>query len=241
MFNLGSFLEGPSYAVLNEIFAQFRGDEGYARPTRFDVLLLPPNGGGSSPGNINVFHQQLQQFASDGTVRNTGIKCKSIQFPGRTLDVQEDTNIYGPVRSIVNGYSYGDVSASFYCSSDLKEKRLFETWQRLAYNPQTWAMGYYKDYVGEIRIHQLDENDNMRYGVALTECFPKDIQSQQLDASTTNSVTEITVTFSYRYWKSLKDEANLPKPLGNSIQETLENVVERQVSAAIPSVLRKLF
>ena len=39
MFNLGSFLEGPSYAVLNEIFAQFRGDEGYARPTRFDVLV----------------------------------------------------------------------------------------------------------------------------------------------------------------------------------------------------------
>ena len=42
-------------------------------------------------------------------------------------------------------------------------------------------MGYYKDYVGEIRIHQLDENDNMRYGIGLTECFPKDIQSQQLD------------------------------------------------------------
>ena len=59
--------------------------------------------------------------------------------------------------------------------------------------------------------------------------------------NTTNSIQEITVTFSYRYWKSLKDETNLPKPLGNSIQETLENVVERQVSAQYQVFLRKLF
>ena len=30
----------------------------------------------------------------------------------------------------------------------MREKKYFETWQRLAFNPQTWAIGYYNDYVG---------------------------------------------------------------------------------------------
>ena len=36
-------------------------------------------------------------------------------------------------------------------------EKVFETWQRLAYNPQTFAMGYYDDYVGTIQIYQLDQ------------------------------------------------------------------------------------
>ena len=44
----------------------------------------------------------------------------------------------------------------------MKEKKLFETWQRLAYNPQTWSMGYYDDYVGSLDIYQLDEQDKRR-------------------------------------------------------------------------------
>ena len=41
----------------------------------------------------------------------------------------------------------------------MREKLFFETWQRLAFDPQTWALGYYDDYVGSIQIYQLDETD----------------------------------------------------------------------------------
>ena len=124
----------------------------------------------------------------------------------------------------------------------MKEKRFFETWQRLAYNPQTWAMQYYGDYVGSIQIFQLDETDTTKYGVELVEVFPKTIAAQSLDYST-NAIQTVSVTFSYRYWKDLKDEANLPTPLvplGERVLDAVLNTVENKITSAIPKVLRKL-
>ena len=48
------------------------------------------------------------------------------------------------------------------------------------------------------------------------------------------------VTFAYRYWKSLADEANLPKPLGDRVRDVLGDTVERQILSRIPKVLSKL-
>ena len=42
-------------------------------------------------------------------------------------------------------------------SSDYERKIIFETWQRLIYNPQTWSMGYYDEYSGGLQIFQLDQ------------------------------------------------------------------------------------
>ena len=147
-FNLGSFLEGTAFGVLNEVFAEFRSDDGFARPNRYEVFFFPP----VSRSQTNIFAKIMGESVADQTARKTALRCESFSFPGRNLDTAEDTNIYGPVRNIVQGYSYGDVTAEFQCSSDMKEKRFFETWQRLAYNPQTWSMQYYNDYVGSIKL-----------------------------------------------------------------------------------------
>ena len=64
----------------------------------------------------------------------------------------------------------------------MKEKQLFESWQRLSYNPQTWSIGYYDDYVGSVQIYQLDERgDQEDSGIELIEAFPKAIAEQTLD------------------------------------------------------------
>jgi len=122
----------------------------------------------------------MGEFLGDGTVRATGLRCENISLPGRNLDTTPDSNVYGPEREIVSGYSFGYISATFQCSTDMKEKKYIETWQRLAFNPQTWSLGYYDDYVGSIDIHQLGERDNKRYGVHLVECFPKPISAHYL-------------------------------------------------------------
>ena len=232
---LGSFAKGEqTYSNIEKMFAEIRGD-GFARPNRFEALFFPPTGRTS----INPFQEVINRYASnaDGTLRTVQIKCQSIQFPGRTVDVKEDTNIYGPTRSVVTGYSYGDVSATFLCSNDMKEKLFFEVWQRLSFNPQTWAMGYYNNYVGTIQINQLDQDDQRQYGVALMDCFPKDIGSQELNQSTRNAISTITVTFSYRYWKSMIDEESLPKPIDNRTDLGASRVNE----ANVPSIFQRLF
>ena len=241
-FNLGKVLEGTAYGVLNEILAEFRSDDGYALPSRYEVVLLPPQGTRGKPQGAlsNIFAKVMQENTGEGTTRKTGLQCESISFPGRNIDTAPDTNIYGPTREIAQGYSYADITGVFRCSSDMREKTFFETWQRLAYNPQTWAMGYYDDYTGALEIHQLDQKDKRRYGVQLIECFPKTIAEQSLTATQASDVQKISVTFSYRYWKSLTDEADLPIPLRQRIEEVVVNSAERQIRAAIPRVLSRL-
>ena len=239
-FNLGKMVEGPSYAILNEILGEFRTNDGFARPSRYEILLLPPTGARGTASNggdvTNIFTKIMGQNNGDGTVRTTSLRCEAISFPGRNLDTTPDPNHYGPTREVVNGYSYAPISATFQCSSDMKEKKYFETWQRLAYNPQTWSMGYYNDYVGTVQIYQLDEQDKRRYGVELVEAFPKTIAAQALDYSSTNQIHKIGVDFVYRYWKNLTDEADLPKPLQDRIANILVNTVERRIVSNLPKV-----
>ena len=241
-FNLGKVLEGTAYGVLNEILAEFRSDDGYALPSRYEVVLLPPQGTRGKPKGAlgNIFAKVMQENTGEGTTRKTGLQCESIEFPGRNLDTNPDTNIYGPTREIVQGYSYAEITAVFRCSSDMREKTFFETWQRLAYNPTTWSMGYYDDYSGGLQIFQLDQKDKRRYGVQLIECFPKNIAAQSLSSAQATDVQKISVTFSYRYWKNLTDEADLPIPLRDRIEEVVVNSAERQIRAAIPRVLSRL-
>ena len=241
-FNLGRLLEGTAYGVINEILAEFHSDDGFALPSRYEVVMLPPQGTRGKPKGAlnNVFSQVMQENTGEGITRKVGLQCEAVEFPGRNLDTAPDTNIYGPSREIVQGYSYAEITATFRMSADYKEKKFFETWQRLAYNPQTWAMGYYNEYTGGMQIFSLDQNDRRRYGVELIECFPKTVAAQVLAAPQATDVQKLAVTFSYRYWKNLTDEADLPKPLRDRIEEVVINSAERQIRAAIPRVLSRL-
>ena len=159
----------------------------------------------------------------EGISRKTALRCQSIEFPGRDLDTSTDTNIYGPTREIVQGFSFGQITGTFICGSEMREKLFFENWQRLAYNPETWTMEYYNDYVGNIKIFQLDEQDRRRYGVNLGECVPKPIAAQPIAYGSVNQVQTVQVSFSYRYWEQMGDEGtSAGKPI---IQRILERVI----------------
>ena len=41
-WNLGSFVEATAFAALDEVFATFRGDDGFARPSRYEAYFFPP-------------------------------------------------------------------------------------------------------------------------------------------------------------------------------------------------------
>ena len=241
-FNLGRLVEGPAYAILNEVLGEFRSDDGMALPSRYEVVLHPPTGtrGTGQGDTTNIFSKIMGENQGDGTVRKTSLRVSQIGFPGKAQDTTPDTNIYGPVRNIATGYTFGDLSSVIQCSNDMREKNFIDTWQRLAYNPQTWSMGYYNDYVGSMDIYLLDTNDRRRYGVQLVECFPSNIGEQGLDYTPAGDIMTLSVTWSYRYWKNLTDEADLPKPLQDRIIEILSNTVERRIQSQIPKVLSRL-
>ena len=231
----GNAVTGAAFGVLNELLGLIRSADGIAKSARYEVLFFPPSGGSQNP-----FASVINQMRGDGTAREVSLKCEQISMPGRNIDTAPDTNIYGPEREIAQGWSFADIDATFQLSSDQKEKNFFDTWQRLSFNPDTWSMGYYDDYTGGIQIFQLDQEDKRRYGVELVECFPKAVTEQSLSATQATDVQKISVSFSYRYWKNLTDEAELPKPLLDRIEEVVVNSAERQIRAAIPRVLSRL-
>ena len=156
------------------------------------------------------------------------------------MDSTPDTNIYGPEREIVTGYSFGDINATFQCSSDMREKKYWETWQRLTYNPKTFDIGYYNDYVGTVDIHTLDEQENRRYGCRLIEAWPKTIGPQQLAYNDNNTYQTVEITIAYRYWINLTDESSEPRSIGSRIAERAVDTVTRRITSQIPSVIRRL-
>jgi len=240
MADLKDFIEATAALTINEILAPFRDGEGVAKPSGYEVLFFPPVGASQTPSNVNTFFRQMFKNITDGDQREVSMQCNKIEFPGRNLDSEPDTNIYGPTREIVNGFSFAAITASFYQSNNYKEKQFFETWQRLCYDPNTFAMGYYDEYVGKIQIYSLDNDGLRRYGVELIECFPKTIAAQQLDALPSTVAQTCDVTFEYRYWKNLTDERDLPQRINDSIRTVLANQVERELIKNIPKVLRKL-
>ena len=74
----------------------------------------------------------------------------------------------------------------------------------------------------------------------MVECFPKTIAAQPIAYAAVNEIQKVSVTFAYRYWKDLVDEADLPKPLTQRVAEAVLNTVESNIVSQIPKVLRKL-
>ena len=238
----GPLLEGTAYGVLNEILSEFRSGDGYARPSRYEILIQPPNGfSGEGRSELkNIWALIMGQNVADSTVRRTSLRCSQISFPGRTLETTEDRNIAGPSRQMVQGFSFAEMQAQFQLSTDLREKTFFETWQRLAFDPITFDIGYYNSYIGNIQIYQLDEQDRRQYGVELVECFPKSLEPVSLDYAAANTISTVGISFAYRYWKNLTDEGDLPRPLGERIGDLIVNNIERNFRANIPKVLSRL-
>ena len=240
LFNTNGLTDALAYGSLSAILGLGNSTKGMSRNSLYEVTLYPPPGSRGSRGNTtNVFSKIMGDLLGDGTVRATGLRCESISLPGRNMDSTPDTNIYGPEREIVTGYSFGDINATFQCSSDMREKKYWETWQRLTYNPKTFDIGYYKDYVGTVDIHTLDEQERRRYGCRLVEAWPKSIGPQTLGYGDGTYQT-VEITIAYRYWINLTDESSEPRSLGSRIAERAVNTVTRRITSQIPAVIRRL-
>ena len=55
-----SLLDGFAYGVLNEILATFRSQDGYARPTKYEVIITPPTGYRGTGGTDKVWFYNME-------------------------------------------------------------------------------------------------------------------------------------------------------------------------------------
>jgi len=194
------FTEATSGNSIENILSSFRRNEGYAQPNKYEVLIFPPAKPAS--GNQNPSKRFISQVLGDA--QEISLRCETVTLPGRNLSSTPDTNVHGPLREVVNNVNFADsITMVFQASADLRERVFFEKWQYTAFNPDTWNVGYYSDYIGTINIYLLDKNNKRKYGLRLEECFPKSIAQTELSYASNNEIIKLSVDMNFRYWTTL--------------------------------------
>ena len=158
---------------------------GLARKNRYRVVLSgrgPELAGGFDP--------------------NIGLMCESIEFPGQNLQSAADDLRNGPPREPVSAYNYASITASFICSENMQEKIWFEKWQSHILSQNSFEVGFYRDYVGEMTIHHLERAypENPRYTVQLFEVYPKNIAAQDMGYASNDAYQTVSVELQYHRW-----------------------------------------
>jgi hypothetical protein len=220
---LPKFSEATAFGVLNNFLSEFHNKNGYALPSRYEVLVYPP-----------------PMHPNPSAARNVSIRVEAIDMPGRALNTSPDANVYGIQPEIVDGITFaGTIGLTIQTSSDLEERVFFQSWQELAWDRSTWNVRYYKDYVGIMEIYILDINNNRRYGVKIFNCFPKEVGPISLSYTQATDIIKTPITMEYNYWETL-DITNQPPSLLDKVLDTVITSAERNINANIPKVLSRL-
>ena len=170
---------------------------GIARKNRYKVFVegRGPNAAARAMGSFHLADLNLM--------------CESVSFPAQNLRATPDALRFGPEREQVQGVTYGEVSASFICSSDMREKIFFTEWHKKVFNKNTWDVNYYNMFIGSMRIIQDDRFDQQVYGVELSEVYPKTITQMELGYAQNDTYHSLSIDFQYHRWKELGSVRNI--------------------------------
>jgi len=242
-FNFSNVLGGAVFGGLNAFLQHNASRDGYAKQNRYEVVILLPagvSGANSAGAGTSAQAGYVTGNLHGETARRISFRCNSISIPARSLRTQVNGNIYGPTHQVVQGQVFAPVEATFYCGSDLAERYFFEEWQKITYNPDTYDINYYKEYIGSVEIYQLNEQDERTYGCKLEECFPVTIGALPYGHGNSNTIQTISVEFAYRYWRNIATEPQKAN-LDSTLQDIIKNSILRNVQSRLPQVIRRLF
>ena len=91
----------------------------------------------------NLFKVHISKFGSIGNVKpSINLNCYNAQIPGLSIATTDKDLGY---RSVAYQKLYDDVLLSFYCSENLWELALMQTWMEEISNPKNNRLGYYED------------------------------------------------------------------------------------------------
>ena len=184
---------------------------GFAHPNRYVVNFALPTGIAeygnwmnpeSGAGAITTYQGTLNFF------NKVDIACHSMTMPGRTLMVADHKQIGGPFR-IPYSHTYDPVTFTFYADNQLDIRRYFEIWQQAVININDNSMNFWKEYVADVYMAQLDRDGNRTYWVKLFESYPLSIGDVTYSYASTHQLTEITVSLQYRIWQAWHDNTSI--------------------------------
>lgn len=133
---------------------------------------------------------------SIGITKSLSLMAVDISTPGQNIQTT-DLNL-GVKRKVADGRNTGELNITFRCSSDMSERKLFDSWSSVIYRDDG-TVSYYDDYVSPgIDIFSTNNNGGQTYRVSMEEAYPVTITELPFNTEQENSILMFQVTFNYR-------------------------------------------
>jgi hypothetical protein len=87
--------------------------------------------------------------------------CEAAELPGKTI-MTNDAKIYGPAYKVATGTVFNEITLTFLCTNDMREKTQFELWMNCVQDPKTFNMQYRDSYVGTVSVIALSETPEIQ-------------------------------------------------------------------------------
>jgi hypothetical protein len=76
-------------------------------------------------------------------------------------------------------------------------RKMFDKWSGMIIDQESYKLNYKANYVSDIIIQQLDQNNTPIYGVKLRNAFPTTLQTVELNNSATDTTQKLSITMAY--------------------------------------------
>ena len=129
--------------------------------------------------------------------------CEACQIPARDI-LSTEYRDYGEPRQIGIRHQHGDLTVIYYSSEDLRERRFFENWQDLIFNPSSKRHSYYSDYASRMEISKYNQSWSEEVAeYRFHEVYPTNVGVQELQ-SAEGDLLRLTITFKYHNYERIK-------------------------------------
>jgi len=155
---------------------------GFARANRYEVIF--PN---DSTGDLSII-------------------CDSVTWPGRQITTEERV-VNMKAQKLPYAFAQEDAEISFVLGNDWYAWDYLNNWQNRIINNMdgfgNYSVNYKNEYVEEIIIKHLDNNNEIRKQVKLKGAYPTSLNRVELGNSNENEVIRVSAEFSYHNWETI--------------------------------------
>ena len=177
-----------------------------SRPNLFSVRITPPifTFGADGEKYLKPIEYNRGLYSTNVAGPELELRVQSVTMPGKNITTTPNENTYGPSYEMANGISYAEeLSVTYILDTDHRVREFFNKWQDRIVDPASYDLSYYKDYIGEMDISQLDQNDNTASAIRVHEVFPKSVGPIEYSMESGNSFLTVTVQMAFKNWTPL--------------------------------------
>lgn len=169
----------------------------------------------------------LQGEYSD--TRAIGIRCESVPLPAVTFTTDDQHRRFGvgPIDKIPDQPLFDNLTTSFIADRRGYVHRFFYDWMSLIspftttidnrFGASPYEATYRDDYVTDVFILVMDENNNQVLEYQLFNAHPVAVMEQQMGWGEQDQIVKVSVSFAYREWKQLSRDSQFYNTISSLI------------------------